>query len=132
MTKALFASYQEARLDNGVDLISGNVKVAALDASYVYDNAHQFFDDVTGVVASSSNLTSKSNTGGVFNSDPANLGSPAPGDTVTQYVMYRDTGTPATSELVYYFNEDAAAAPISWATDGTPKTVTPTSPGWFR
>lgn len=130
--KTLYPLYRAALLDNGVDLISLNVKVVGLDSTYTYDDAHEFLDDLTGTVATSGNLASKTNTAGVFASADASLGSPTAGDTIVAYVMYRDSGTPSTSALVLYSDEDSAASPISVATDGTEKIIACPTPGWFR
>jgi len=132
MTKALAASYRAALLDNGVDLITGNVKVCALSASYVYSTAHDFHNDLTNIIATSGNLASKTAVAGVFDSADISCGSPAGGSTITQFWLWRDSGVSATSELVYYFNEDSAAAAISIATDGTDKTVVVNASGWFK
>lgn len=132
MTKALFPSYRAALLDNGVDLISGNVKVCALSASYTYSSAHDFHNDLTNIIATSGNLASKTNTNGVFDSADISLGSPAGGSTITQIVMFLDTGTSATSPLVYYYDEDSSAAALSIATDGTDKTIVVNASGWFK
>lgn len=134
MTKALAASYRAALLDNGVDLISGNVKVVALDSSYVYDAAHNFLDDIGGgaIIATSGNLSGKTATDGYFDATDVSLGSPTAGDTITQFWLYRDSGSAATSELVYYWNEDAAAAAISIATNGEDITILVNASGFFR
>jgi hypothetical protein len=133
MTKALAASYKAALLDNGVDLISGNVKIVALDSTYVYNAAHNFLDDIGGgsIVATSGNLASKTNTAGVFDAADVSLGSPAAGDTITQLWLYRDSGSAATSELVAYTDEDASAAALSIATNGEEITVTIAATGLF-
>jgi len=131
MTKVLAASYRAALLDNGVDLISGNVKLYGMTASYTYSAAHDFLNDVTNIVYTSSNLTTKTAVDGAFDSDSASA-SPAGGSTITQFWLALDSGVTSTSPLVYYFDEDAAAAAISIATDGTAKTVDPGASGWFR
>jgi hypothetical protein len=132
VTKALAASYRAALLDNGVDLVSGNVKVCALSASYVYSTAHDFHADLTNIIATSGNLASKTNTAGVFDSADISLGSPAGGSTITQIWLWRDSGVSGTSELVYYFDEDSAGSPLSIATDGTEKIITVNASGWFK
>lgn len=132
MTKALATAYRAALLDNGVDLISGNVKIAALSASYVYSAAHDFHSDLSNIVTTSGNLASKTATDGYFDFADISVGSPAGGSTITQFWLYRDSGTSATSELVYYWNEDASAAAISIATNGEAITVVVPSGGLFR
>lgn len=132
MTKALAATYRAALLDNGVDLISGDVKVCGMSASYTYSAAHDFHADLTNIIVTSGNLASKTATGGVFDSADILLGSPAGGSTITQFWVWRDSGVSATSELVYYFDEDSTGAAISIATDGTAKTLIVNASGWFK
>jgi hypothetical protein len=134
MTKALAPSYLVLRATTGLNLSSLNLKLVALDATYVYSSAHDFLNDVDSgaIVATSGNLASKTTTAGVFDSADVSLGSPAGGDTITQFWLYYDSGSGATSSLIYYFNEDAAGSAISISTDGTEKTVTVNASGWFR
>lgn len=134
MTKALAPSYLVLRATTGLNLSSLNLKLVALDSTYVYSSAHDFLDDVGGgaIVATSGNLGSKTTAAGVFDSADVSLGSPVAGDTITQFWLYYDSGSGATSSLVYYFDEDASAAAISIATDGTEKTVLVSASGWFR
>lgn len=132
MTKAFAPTYSAALLDNGVDLISGNVKIALLSASYTYDPAHDFHNDLTNIITTSGNLGSKTNTDGWFDFADISLGSPAGGSTGTQCWVFRDSGTSATSELVYYFDETSSGGAISIATDGTAINFVVPSGGLFR
>lgn len=132
MTKAIAASYRALLLDNGVDLISGNVKISGLSASYTYSAAHNFHDDLTNIVTTSGNLAGKTATDGYFDFTDVSVGSPAGGSTITQFWLWRDSGVSATSELVYYWNEDASAAAISIATNGEAITVVVPTGGLFR
>lgn len=132
MTKALAPSYMVLRATTGLNLSSLNLKVAGMSASYVYSSAHDFHNDLTNIIATSGNLGTKTTTAGVFDSADVSMGSPAGGSTITQFWVYRDSGTSATSELVYYFDEDSTGAAISIATDGTEKTVIVNGSGWFR
>jgi hypothetical protein len=134
MTKALATAYLEKRATTGLNLSTLNIKLVALDATYTYSAAHDFLDDIAGgaIVATSGNLGTKTTTAGVFDSADVSLGSPAAGDTITQFWLYRDTGTAATSELIYYWDEDAAASAISIATNGEAITVVVNASGWFR
>jgi len=138
MAKAFAPSFSAALLDftSGYDLISGNVKIAAMSASYTYSAAHNFHDDLTNIITTSANLTGKDATDGYFSFDsPFSLGSPAGGSTITQCWLYIDSGSSATSPLVYYWDEDATTTPLSIATDGTAvNLVVPAGPpaGLFR
>jgi hypothetical protein len=135
MTKTLAASYRQTLLDSSApNLSSVNLKIVALDATYVYSAAHNFLDDIGGgsIVATTGNLASKTITDGVFDFANVSLGSPAGGDTITQLWLYYDTGSAATSPLIAYTNEDGAAAPISIATDGGDITLVVDASGFFR
>jgi len=124
MTKALAPTYAASLLTSAApDLSSVNIKVAGMSASYTYSSAHDFYNDVTNVVQLSGNLGSKTTTAGVFDAADLTLGSPAFGSTITQFWLFHDTGTAATSPLIYYWNEDASGSAISIATDGTAITV---------
>lgn len=117
--KTLYPSYGESVLDSSApNLSSGDVKVAALSSTYVYNAAHNRYDDLSGVIANSGNLGSKSIAGGVFDAANNSFGSPAGGSTIVALVAYRDSGTPSTSELIAYTDEDPGGSPIEIETDG--------------
>lgn len=132
MTKAFSPAYSEALLDNGYDLISGNVKIAAMSAAYIYSSAHDFHADLTDIVTTSANLAGKTNTSGWFDFNDLSLGSPVAGSTITQCWVYLDTGVSGTSPLVYYFDEDASGNPLSIATDGSAINLVVPAGGLFR
>lgn len=132
MTKALAPSYLVLRATTGLNLSSSNLKIAGMSASYTYSTAHDFLNDVTNIIATSGNLASKTTTAGVLDSADVSMGSPAGGSTITQFWLYYDSGSSATSSLIYYWDEDASAAPISIATNGEAITVVVNSSGYFR
>lgn len=135
MTKLITSAYAQKLLDSSApDLSSVNLKIAALDATHTYSAAHDFLDDITGgsTVATTGNLGTKTITGGVFDAANISLGSPAGGDTITQFYLYYDTTVAGTSLLIAYWNEDAAGAAISIATDGTEITINFHASGLFR
>lgn len=124
MTKALAPTYAASLLTSAApDLSSVNLKVAGLAAGYVYSSAHDFHDDLSNIVQTSGNLASKTTTGGVFDAADLVLGSPAGGSTITQFWLYYDTGSSATSPLIYYWNEDASGSALAIATDGSAITI---------
>lgn len=133
MTKALYDDYRESLLTSAApDLTSVDVKIVALSATYVFSQSHNFLDDLSGVVATSGNLASKTVVDGYFDAANPNLGSPAGGSTITQLVAYHDTGTPSTSRLLAYTDESASGSPLSIATDGTLITLNLHASGLFR
>lgn len=107
MTNALYPKYKEALLSTGVNLSSGNVKVLLIDtASYTYSASHQYLSDVATAarVATSGNLASKTVASGVFDAADLTI-TTVSGATVESIIMFRDSGTEGTSELVAYIDQ---------------------------
>lgn len=106
MASALYPSFKQLLLSGGIDLTSADIRAIIVDsADYTYSAAHDFLDDVTagGRVAVSSSLASKTVTGGVF--DAADVTYTAvTGDSVEAIVLYKHTGTDATSNLIAYID----------------------------
>lgn len=85
--------------------LADNIKLALLSAAYTYSAAHANLSDISaGTVATSTNLASKTNAGGLLSA--ANVTFAAlTGAVVTQAWIYKDTGTPSTSTLLIYINQ---------------------------
>jgi hypothetical protein len=91
---------------DAVDLVSDNLKVVLVDAAdYTFSAAHDFLDDIAAGarVATSGNLANKTVTAGVFDADDITL-SAVTGDPSEALVIYKDTGTEATSSLICYLD----------------------------
>lgn len=89
-----------------IDLIDDNIKVLLIDtADYTYSAAHDFHNDVAGaaIVATSANLAGKSVTAGVFDATDITF-STVTGDVCEAIIIYKDTGTSATSPLIAYID----------------------------
>jgi hypothetical protein len=132
MANAMYPLGLKAILDGDVDLLTDNIKVVLLDAGYTYSAAHDFLDDIAGaaVVATSGNLASKTTTAGVF--DAADVTFVAlTGDDVVAYVVYKDTGSSATSQLLCYVDTAADTSAILVEPDGTDFTLRWNSAGIF-
>jgi hypothetical protein len=132
MTKTLVDTYREQILDDGADLITGNVKICGTGSGHTYTGAEEFLDDLSDVIATSANLGSKTKVDGYFDAADTNLGSPAAGPPITALWTYLDTGTPATSRLVHYTDEDAAGDPLSITPNGEQINLTFHTSGLFR
>lgn len=129
MTVALAASYREKLL---AELLTDDVKVAGVDSTYVYDPTDVFLSDVAGIVITSSDLTGKTGIDGYFDANTIDFGTPPPGDNVRGYWLYRDTAVPGTSDLVFFWDEDATGEVINENTTGQPYTVELQALGLFR
>ena len=103
MASALFAKAKKAFLDGEIDLLDNNIKCVLVDsADYTLDLAnHDFLDDIAvgARVATSVNLASKSTTGGVFDAADVTI-TTVSGDQFEYIIIYKDTGTASTSNLI--------------------------------
>jgi hypothetical protein len=108
-----------------VDLIADNIKVAMIDtADETYNAADEFLSDVTGagIVGTSGNLTGKAVTGGVFTASNPTIPSVS-GDTTEALIIYKDTGSAATSPLIAWmdtatYTPDGTSVIVNWNGSG--------------
>lgn len=93
-------------------LETADVKAALVDTgTYTYSAAHQYLDDLSGVVDTTGNLTGKTfSAAGVFDAADAPI-SAITGDSVEYVWVYVDSGSAATSRLVAYCEVTAAYTP---------------------
>lgn len=117
MANAVYPKYKEAIISGGANtnLSSGSVKVTLVDlADYTYSAAHEFLSDVPGAarVATSSALSGKSVTSGVFDAADVTL-STVSGDASEAIIIYIDTGVEATSRLVAYIDTGVTGLPVT-------------------
>ena len=89
-----------------IDLLDDDIKVVLVDAVYSFDAADEFLDSIliANRIATSANLSTKTvSAAGVFDADDVTF-SAVSGADVTQVIIYKDTGTPATSSLIVYYD----------------------------
>lgn len=120
MSNTIYPSAREKYLTAGLDWASNDMRVILCDSGYTYNAAHNFLDDVPAGarLATSGSLTNKTTTDGVADADDVTFPTVPAGDTVTSVLIYRHTGTEATSDLVLFMDETAAGAVINRLTDG--------------
>src|ERR1700741_335877 len=105
MANALYDKGRSSFLDADIDWSNDNIKTVLVDAADYTVNlsTHQFLSDIAsgGRVATSGNLASKTSTAGV--ADAADVTFTAvTGDPSEILVIYKDTGSAATSNLIAY------------------------------
>lgn len=118
MANSLFDKGREAFLNADVDWLVDSIKCVLVDTgSYVVDLAnHDFLNDIPvgARVAISQALSGKTSTAGVADSNdvtfPAGYTMPAP--TGEAVVVFKDTGSEATSILIAYI-DTATGLPIT-------------------
>lgn len=106
MASALYPSFKALLLGGDIDLATDDIRVIVVDtADYTYNSGHDFLDDVPAGarVAVSSALGSKTITGGVFDAADVTF-SAVTGDSVEAVVLYKHTGSDATSSLIAYID----------------------------
>ena len=135
MANAVYNSAKTDLLNANVDYASDTIKVALVTSSYSPDvDSHEFFDDITnevsgtGYTAGGATLASKSvsqddtDNEGVF--DAADVTWSSSTITARGAVLYKSTGTPATSNLICYidFGENKSSSAgdftIQWNDEG--------------
>lgn len=112
MANILYPKGAEAILNGDIDWNSDTIKVALVDTgTYTYNAAHDFLDDLSGVVGTAQTLASVTITGGVLDAaDPTFTA--VSGDTVEALVVYKDTGSAGTSPLLIYI-DSATGLPVT-------------------
>lgn len=107
MASGLYAAFKKLILDADLDMLVDNLKVALVDAAdYTVNLAtDDFLDDIAGaaIEATSANLGSKTTTAGVFDAADFTF-SAVSGDQCEALVIYKDTGSAATSPLIAYID----------------------------
>lgn len=115
MANAIYPSAKKAFLDADIDLLVDDIRVILVDtADYTYNSAHDFLDDVPSVarVATSGALSSKSTTGGTFDAADVTLSS-VTGDEAEALIIYKNTGTESTSNLLFYIDTGVTGLPVT-------------------
>lgn len=104
MANAVYDTGRASFLTGGLNWTGDTIKVS-LVRSYTYSSAHDFLDDITGggggtLVATSSALGSKTATAGVADAADVTFSAVAAGAACNHLVIYKDTGTASTSNLI--------------------------------
>lgn len=130
MANVLYTSYKASLLTTPPNLSSDTIKVVLIDlADYTFSAAHDFFDDVPGAaVVATATLGTKTTTGGVFDSaDPTFTA--VTGDVSEALIIYKDTGSAATSPLIAFIDTGVTGLPVT--PNGGNIGVTVNASGWF-
>lgn len=132
MANAIYPLYKQALLDGdtNIDLNDGTVKVALIDTgTYTYSAAHDFYDDLTGVVGTPGTIANTTVANGLFDGDNVTF-SAVTGNSVEALIIYIDTGVAGTSRLVAYIDTGVTGLPVT--PNGGDITVTWNGSGIFQ
>lgn len=122
MANALYTKFKEKILNPGtlgtsqgdsVDLIDDTIKIALIDTgTYTFSAAHEYYSSVSGVVGTPQTLGTKSITSGTFDAADVTFSS-VTGSSVEALVIYKDTGSAATSPLIAYIDTATSGLPVT-------------------
>lgn len=110
MASAVYPKALEAFLKADIDLETVAVNAVLLDlATYTYNAAHDFYDDLTGVVGSESgDFASKTYSNGVFDAADITFSS-VTGVEVGAVAVFVDRGGVASADNLLSYNEFTSA-----------------------
>ena len=112
MANALYPKAKEAFLNGSINMIANTITIALIDTGvYTYSTSHQYRSDISNsAVISTTTLTNKTITNGVFDADDA-LFSSVTGANCEALIIFSDSGVQGTSRLIAYI-DSATGLPI--------------------
>lgn len=119
MANTIYPKGKKAILDGDVDFLADTIKIVLCDATVTYNSAHDFLDDIAAGdrVATSGALASKTTTDGAFDAADVTFSSLS-GNTVTSWILYKDSGSEATSQLIAFFDTVSGGGALSFTPNG--------------
>ncbi len=113
MANALYDLGRQAFLEGDIAWDTDDIRAVLVDTgTYTVNLAtHQFHSDLSGIVATSGNFTSKTTTAGTADAADVTF-SAVSGATVEAVVIYKWTGVSGTSQLIAYI-DTATGLPVT-------------------
>lgn len=120
MANALYPKWKEALAagTSGYDIDNDNttdgVYVALIDTgTYTYNSAHDFYNDLSGIVGTPVRISTPTVTNGVFDGDNVTF-TAVTGNSVEALVIYRkNSGANTTWPLVAYIDASVTGLPVT-------------------
>ena len=114
MANAIYPKAKEKFLDALIDIPSDTIKIALIDSgTYTYNSADEFWSSASSaIVGTAETLASKTITSGVFDAADVTFTSVS-GVSVEALIIYKDTGSAATSPLIMYIDVAASGLPVT-------------------
>lgn len=104
MANLLYPKGKENLLLGDIHWDTDNIKVTAVSSTYTYDAGHDYYDDLTGVIADSANLGTKTYALGVADAADLEPAFTSVGTNIAALIVWMDTGTPSTSPLIAHLD----------------------------
>jgi hypothetical protein len=114
MANAIYPKAKEKFLDALIDIPTDTIKIALIDTgTYTYNSADEFWSSASSaIVGTAETLASKTITSGVFDAADVTFTSVS-GVSVEALIIYKDTGSAATSPLIMYIDVAASGLPVT-------------------
>ena len=114
MASAVYPTFKAGVLQGTWNLSTAVVRAVLIDTgTYTYSTAHDFYNDLSGVVGTESGaLANKTFTAGVFDADNITF-TAVTGATVEAIVYFVDTGNVATDALICYVDSATSGLPAT-------------------
>lgn len=106
MASSFYTKGKEKILSGSINFPSDTIKVALVRSTYSQNLAtDEFYSGISShVQGTPQTLTNKSITGGALDADDTTFAAVASGQTIKAVVLYKDTGSAATSPLLAYID----------------------------
>jgi hypothetical protein len=130
MTNVLYPKGKEKFLSGSINLPSDTIKIGLIDTGvYTYNSANEFWSSASAaLVGTAATLASKTVTSGTFDANDVTF-TAVSGSSVEALIIYKDTGSAATSPLIAYIDVAASGLPVT--PNGGDITVTFNASGIF-
>jgi len=114
MANAIYPKAKEKFLDALIDFPTDTINIALIDTGvYTYNSADEFWSSASAaIVGTAVTLASKTITSGVFNAADVTFISVS-GVSVEALIIYKDTGSAATSPLIMYIDVVTSGLPVT-------------------
>ena len=114
MANAIYPKAKEKFLDALIDMPTDTIKIALIDTGvYTYNSADEFWSSASAaLVGTAATLASKTITNGVFDAADVTFTSVS-GASVEALIIFKDTGSAATSPLIMYIDVAASGLPVT-------------------
>lgn len=120
MAEGVYPLALEAFLKGEVDLLGDDIAVQLAEGSIDFDDGEEFLSDVSAVLLGAvETLTGKAVTGGTFTADYVLGHTVAGGDDVGCLYGFVDTGSAATSRLLFRMDRRGDHSPFVFTGDGS-------------
>lgn len=106
MANTLYTKAKEKILSGEIDFVTDTIKVSLVKNTYPQNlTTDEFYTDISAYVLSTNQtLTAKSVAGGVLDGGDVTYSAVTAGDTCEGVVLWKDTGSAATSSLLLYID----------------------------